>query len=245
MPHASDWLLAPPIHGLGLGLQSDVFRTALKFRLGMPLFSEPFPCPALSGEGKACGAEMDVFGDHAPCCHNGPSLLFRHNNVRDILGHAARGAGLSAVVIEKKNQVDGSNAKPGDITVQQYHRGFASSAFDVTITHPLQQKYKEIAMEEAGMVAEEAHDRKLLKSLEVCQKEGIHFVPLAWESTGGATETVHETVRKWTELEGARGGYPAYMIRRNLYSQISCCLQRHLAQAVIDRRLEQACDRVL
>ena len=105
---------------------------------------------------------MDVFGDHAPCCHNGPSLLFRHNNVRDILGHAAR-------VIVKKNQIDGSNAKPGDITVQQYHRGFASSAFDVTITHPLQQKYKEIAME-AGMVAEEAHDRKLLKSLLRCAK---------------------------------------------------------------------------
>ena len=62
------------------------------------------------------------------------------------------------------------------------------------------------------MAAEEAHDRKLLKSLEVCQKEGIHFVPVAWESTGGATETVHETVRKWTELEGARGGYPAYLI---------------------------------
>ena len=93
------------------------------------------------------------------------------------------------------------------------------------------------------MAAEEAHDRKLLK--EVCQKEGIHFVPLAWESTGGATETVHETVRKWTELEGARGGYPAYLIRRNLYAQISCCLQRHLAQAVIDRRLELVCDRVL
>ena len=27
------------------------------------------------------------------------------------------------------------------------------------------------------------------------------------------------------------------MIRRNLYAQISCCLQRHLAQALIDRRL--------
>jgi hypothetical protein len=245
MPHASDWLLAPPIPGLGLGLQSEVFRTSLKFRLGMPLFPESFPCPALSNEGKVCGEVMDIFGDHAPCCHHGPSLLFRHNNVRDILGHSARAAGLAAVVIEKKNQIDGSKAKPGDITVQQYHRGFASSAFDVTISHPLQQKYKDIAMEEAGVVAEEAHDRKLLKSLEVCQKEGIHFVPLAWESTGGATETVHETVRKWTELEGARGGYPAYLIRRNLYAQISCCLQRHLAQAVIDRRLELACDRAL
>ena len=77
---------------------------------------------------RLCGAEMDVFGDHVPCCHNGPSLLFRHNNGRDILGHAVRGAGLTAVVIEKKNQIDGSNAKPGDITVQQYHRGFASSS---------------------------------------------------------------------------------------------------------------------
>ena len=46
------------------------------------------------------------------------------------------------------------------------------------------------------MVAEEAHDRKLQKSLKVCEEEGIHFVPLAWESTGGATETVHETIRK-------------------------------------------------
>ena len=55
MPHASDWLLAPPIPGLGLGLQSDVFRTALKFRLSVPLFNEPFPCPALSSSsGTVC-----------------------------------------------------------------------------------------------------------------------------------------------------------------------------------------------
>jgi len=217
----------------------------MKFRLGVPLFDAPFPCPARGSDGKACGSQMDVFGDHAPCCHHGPSLVFRHNNVRDILGHAARGAGLTAVIIEKKNQVAGSRAKPGDITVQQYHRGFATSAFDVTVTHPLQKKILEIAMEEAGIVAEEAHDRKLQKSLEVCKEEGIHFVPLAWESTGGTTETVHETIRKWTQLEGARGGYPAHLIRRNLYAQISCCLQRHLAQSVIDRRLELACERAL
>ena len=28
LPHASDWLIAPPVPGLGLGLQSEVFRTA-------------------------------------------------------------------------------------------------------------------------------------------------------------------------------------------------------------------------
>ena len=245
MPHASDWLVTPPIPSLGLSLRSENFRTAAKFRLSIPLFSEAFACPALSGEGKVCGDWMDVFGDHAACCHYGTSLVFRHNNVRDILGHSARAAGLSAVVLEKKNLVTGSKAKPGDITVQQYHRGFESTAFDVTITHPLQVKYLKVAMEEAGVVAEEAHDRKLLKHFEACKKEGIQFVPLAWESTGGATETVHETVRRWTEMEAARGGYPAAVIRQTLYSQLSCCLQRHLAQAVIDRQLEASCDRAL
>ena len=158
------------------------------------------------------------------------------------LGHAARAAGLSAVVIEKKNQVEGSNAKPGDITVQHYHRGFASSAFDITISHPLQKKYLDIAMAEAGVVAEEAHD---MKSLEVCQREGIHFVPLAWESTGGATQTLHETIRKWTEMESARSGYPAYLIRRNLYSQVSVRALEELSSSWIDRRVEFRCERVL
>ena len=97
-------------------------------------------------------------------------------------------------------------------------------------------------MTEAGVVAEEAHDRKLLKSLVVCQREGIHFVPLAWESTGGATETVNPEV----DRDGsARSGYPAKFIRSNLYSQISVSLQRSLAQAVIDRQVELGCERVL
>ena len=83
MPHASDWLLAPPVPGLGLGLQSDAFRTALKFRLGMRVFDAPFACPAVStSTGAVCGSEMDVFGDHALCCNHGPSIVFRHNNVR-------------------------------------------------------------------------------------------------------------------------------------------------------------------
>ena len=86
--------------------------------------------------------------------------MFRHYNIRDILGHSARAAGLAAVVIDST-----ARTKPGDITVQQYHRGFASSAFDITISHPLQKKFIEIAMEEAGVVAEEAHDRKLKSHL--------------------------------------------------------------------------------
>ena len=76
MPHASDWLLAPPIPGLGLALGSDCFRTALKFRLGMPLFNESFPCAATTSSGVVCDDLMDIYGDHALCCHNGPHFCF-------------------------------------------------------------------------------------------------------------------------------------------------------------------------
>jgi hypothetical protein len=245
MAHASDWLLAPPIPGLGLSLQNDNFRAALKFRLGLHLFEPGLRCPATSKLGEKCGEELDVFGDHALCCHYGTSRVFRHNHLRDILGHSAKGAGLSAVVVEKKHQITGSKKKPGDITVQQYHRGFASTAFDVTVAHPLQRKYIDVASSEAGVAAQEAHDRKLQKALQECKEEGLQFVPLAWESTGGATETVHETIRRWTDLEASRGGYAVATIRQNLYAQVSCCLQRHLAQAVIDRQPEYACSLAL
>ena len=86
MPHASDWLLTAPIPGLGLSMHSDNFRTALKFRLGMPLFDPDLKCPASSAKtGEVCGEELDAHGDHALCCHYGTSRVFRHNQVRDIL----------------------------------------------------------------------------------------------------------------------------------------------------------------
>ena len=56
MSHASDWLLAPQIPALGLSLNSEAFRTALKFRLSVPLFQEPFPCTAESSASREqCG----------------------------------------------------------------------------------------------------------------------------------------------------------------------------------------------
>jgi hypothetical protein len=69
-------------------------------------------------------------------------------------------------------------AREQDLVTSPCSSTITTSAFDATISHPLQKKIIEIAME-AGVVAQEAHDRKLLKSLAVCEKEGIHFVPLA------------------------------------------------------------------
>ena len=109
-------------------------------------------------------------------------------------------------MVEKQHQIAGSKKRPGDIIVQTYNRGFPSTAFDVTVAHPLQKKHIDVAVVEAGVAAQDAHDEKLKKHLEVCKKEGLEFVPLAWESTGGATESVHNVIRKCADLEADRCG---------------------------------------
>ena len=110
MPHASDWLHAPPIPSLGLGLQSDCFRTAMKFRLGVPLFGAPFPCPARGSDGKACGSQMDV--EITRLAVTKVPLWCSDNNVRETFLDAP----LEVLVSRRSSlsQVAGSRVKPGD-----------------------------------------------------------------------------------------------------------------------------------
>ena len=174
MPHASDWLLEPPVPGLGLGLQSDVFSST---------------------------------------------------------------AGLAAVVIEKKNQIDGSKTKLGDITIQ-YHRGFATSAFDVTIAHPLQKFFFEIAIEEASVAAEEATTESCLRLSSCARRKAFTLYP--WlgsqqEAQLGPCMRLFASGLSWSSW-GLSCVFDSPQHRSR---------ERHLAQAVIDRRVELVCDRVL
>jgi len=65
-----------------------------------------------------------------------------------------------------------SKAQPGDITVQQYHRGFTFSAFPVTITHPLQQKYMKLRWRRQVL---------LTRSLKRVRRKA--FIHLPWDAS--------------------------------------------------------------
>ena len=201
MPHASDWLLASPIPALGLSMRSENFRVALKIRLGLPVHDTPFPCPAVTSDGKTCGRSRRPLGVLQEW-----SLLRVSPQPRT--GHPrARGAGRWALGGRSGEEKSGSRIQ---VKAWGHHRAAVSpglhlNGFRRHRHHPLQKKYVEIAMEEAGVAADQAHDKKLQKHLTNCMREGVQFVPLAWESLGGATETVHEHVRRWTEMEAARG----------------------------------------
>ncbi|GJV90266.1 hypothetical protein Tco_1538079 [Tanacetum coccineum] len=77
-PHAQDFLLAIPIDGLGQHMSPMEYRTILKYRHMIPLFSVDVICPVCR---KAC---LDSFGEHAVHCKELPRFKYRHDMLRDV-----------------------------------------------------------------------------------------------------------------------------------------------------------------
>ena len=136
--------------------------------------------------------------------------------------------------------IPNSGRKPGDFVADNYHAGFMTTAFDVTISFTLQPSSLQHAAYTTGHVAEAAHVRKLAKSFEQCRAQNIKFVPLAWESTGGATDIVHSLIERWSNAAADRSGVERQIVRNGVYAQVSVAIQRSNARAILDRITEHS-----
>ena len=107
LPHAGDWLNVVPTPSLGLHLQDSKFRLCLRYWLGVPMHSNPFPCPE-------CRGTADIMGDHQVGCGVNGDRISRHNAIRDVLFIAAQSAAL-APSKETPSLVPNSLSRPADI----------------------------------------------------------------------------------------------------------------------------------
>nr|GEV09763.1 putative reverse transcriptase domain-containing protein [Tanacetum cinerariifolium] len=89
-PHAQDFLLAILIEWLGQHMSLVEYRTILKYRLMISLFSIDAICPVWR---RAC---LDSFGEHAVHCKELSGFKHRHDMVRDVFFDICRHAGISA-----------------------------------------------------------------------------------------------------------------------------------------------------
>ena len=104
--HAGDFLSVVPSPGLGLLLHPSEFVTALRYRLGHPIFGSDGPCPA-------CGQQSDRLGDHAMNCAWQGERIARHNSLRDALHNTAVKAALGPTK-EGQHLLPGEGGKPAD-----------------------------------------------------------------------------------------------------------------------------------
>ena len=139
-------------------------------------------------------------------CHGRGDMISRHDRIRDKIISACSGALLSPI-FEQKSLLPDNNSRPGDIFLPVWNAG-QPAALDVTVTSPLQSSLIINASEKSGFALSAAEDRKYEQYAQNCEVR-IQFIPLAFETFGGFSETVRKTLKRIATLADNRNLQPA------------------------------------
>ena len=226
LPYAGAWLTCSPIKALGLHMRGPEFVAAVKLRLGLQVYARAGKCPS-------CGKDSDVLGDHAMVCGTGGERISRHNALRDALFETAASAGL-APVREERALLPGNDRRPADLLIRHWAGG-RDAALDVTVTHPLQNLTRAGAAATPGHAASVAYDRKVRGAGELCQAQGLAFIPIVAESLGGWHSEAVVQIKKIGSALARHTGQEEGEVISHLVSRCSLLLQRGSAALLLNR----------
>ena len=114
---------------------------------------------------------------------------------------------------------------PPDVLIPHWTGGL-DTAWDVTVTHPLQAATVAGAAASPGHALEVAVQRKNRGALEDCRRQGIKFIPLAMESLGGWHELAVGEIRKLAAALARQSGQDEREARSHLLQKLSVLLMR-------------------
>ena len=138
----------------------------------------------------------------------------------------------------------GSNLRrPADVYAPSWIHG-QPAAFDLAITSPQRQEVVNRASSETGYaaVAYESRKRSYLQTEEECRQQGILFVPLVAESSGGWGPSALAAFRKMAKRAAGRSGLatPAQAVLPRFLEQLCVSVRSAKARAVL-RRAPRTC----
>ena len=215
-----------PSPALGLHLRATEFTVGLKLRLGVPTYTTAGPCPA-------CRAPSDRLGDHALCCGNEGERIARHNALRDALHSTAAAASLGPSK-EVRFLLPGNDRRPADVFLP-YWSGGRDTAWDVTVTHPLQRATVAKATTTPGHAASEAFNRKMRVAGEECRRQGIVFTPLAVETLGGWHKVAEEELKKLGSALARQTGQEESVAISHIFQRLSVLLVKGNSAMISNR----------
>ena len=234
-PHANNFVTAVPSNDddKGARIRPHLFRTAVQYRLGVPLLKEEIDCPVCMQK------KIDITGDHATCCSRTGDLVSRHNALRDMVDNLAS-QGMLSPAMEKKGILGSQlGRRPGDVTIPNWQHGQAL-AIDVAITCPFtKNNLKKDSPCEA--YAENAKHKKYDGDF----KGSNHiFAAVVWESMGAINSEGEEVLRQIMRFAAKRQGREHSSFCGRQWALLSCCLQRSVAKQLLMRIDGQNCSHV-
>nr|GEU89910.1 putative reverse transcriptase domain, PPM-type phosphatase domain, protein phosphatase 2C family [Tanacetum cinerariifolium] len=174
-----DFLLVIPIDGLGQHMSPVEYRTILKYRVMIPLFSVNAKLPICR---KAC---LDSFGEHVVHYKELLGFKYRHDMVMDILFDICRCAGISAKKEAPVNLLtdpsDGrSTLRPVDVLVFEWVGGKHACVY-LTGVSPL------VRLSSRGFTVGQAALKvalcKVTKHEKTCIENQRVFIPFAFDKS--------------------------------------------------------------
>ena len=135
----------------------------------------------------------------------------------------------------------GEGGKPADIFILR-HAGGKNAALDVTVINPLQAATVAQAAKTPGHALQVAHKRKLDKSWQLCQRQGIVFLPLAVESLGAWHKSAIAEIKKLGSSLARHTGEEETTTVQHLFQQLSIALVKGNAALLNNRNPSGAAD---
>jgi ubiquitin carboxyl-terminal hydrolase 44/49 len=235
---AGAWITMPPIRALGQRIDNLAFRTQIRRWLGIPMETMERRCTK-------CPMTMDIHCDHAMVCAMGNERTLRHDAIKDILAQLGGDTGHVTTSEELGLLPNHPGLKPGDVAIRGIHFDCPVSAYDVTVTSVLQSNNNHKAAVDACYRSKEGHDTKIFKWADLCREANVRFMPLAFDSIGGATPQVHSVIKAWSELAANRKRVDAKSIRASVYRKISAAILKFNSRAVLERMVPGTCDWII
>ena len=224
-PHAGAFVTAVPSteDGTDTVMRPQVFRTAVAYRLGVPVVPSGVLCPL-------CMHTVDPLGDHAACCTKNGDLIVRHNRVRNLVERFCEEAMLSPVLEKKGILGSTSGRRPGDVTLPLWTGGSAL-AVDVAVTSPFSTSGLK-SERPADSYADHCKHRKYDKSF---VGSNHLFCALVLETTGGVSEEGSRFLKMVFRFASRRQDVEHSVYAGRAWARLSCNLQSSVAQSILAR----------
>lgn len=232
---AYNFLEAVPTENLGLRMEPVHFRLELLRRLLRDLHTEDTFC-------NFCDQISDAKGRHDIMCSCGGDRTIRHNAVRNLCGSLAGQAALHPV-LEKPallppspEHPNANGRRPADVFLPTWFGG-RPAALDFAVTCPCRRDLLHTSAQTAGAAAALYAGRKrtFLDTEADCERQGMCFVPMVAESSGGWHADALKTLMGIARAQSARSGQRVAQVLEVYLQRTSVCIRRANAIATLRR----------
>ena len=217
-----------PSPGLNLHLESAEFQTAIKWWLGIDLFSgEKCPC--------CLTLSLDPLGHHALTCRHNGAVVSRRNRVWGVFFESCRQAGIGGQMeVESGLGHDARRTRLADVLVPNCVLG-KPAAFDIT----------PITLHEAsvtsGSTAQVAENRKHASNDAKCSELGLVCVSLAVEAYGSWGPEAQTNLSRLAACLANRSNCCKSQATLGLYGRLNLVLVRANARALLSHSMATGC----